>query len=79
MRPRRDWFTLAEVARDLGVPLRTLYKAVDLNATSPLEQLMMGILVNPDDQPSHQITKVDIIDLVDDDDKPRGPTPPALK
>lgn len=29
MIPQRDWFTLAEVARDLGVPLRTLYKWVN--------------------------------------------------
>ena len=58
--------------------------SVDVNEHNPLMELMAGILVNPDGEPSHQIIEMAALDphqsLVSDDDEDRPDTmpPPTL-
>lgn len=44
--------------------------SIDLSASNPLEELMGGILVNPDGEPSHQIIEMAALDPADGEDRP---------
>lgn len=42
---------------------------VKVEQTNPLIELMGGILVNPDNQPSHQVIDVEVVEESEDDDE----------
>lgn len=44
--------------------------SVDVNEHNPLMDLMAGVLVNPDGEPSHHIIEMAAIDPADDEDRP---------
>jgi hypothetical protein len=52
--------------------------SVDVNEHNPLMELMVGVLVNPDGEPSHQIIEGSVIDPADDEDRPDTSLPPML-